>query len=489
MKSHSVLACLVCTLLVAAPEAKPDTSAGLRATSSERQRAVESGLLPAVDFPGRDAQDWSLEKRMARYKTPGVGVAVVRDGSIDWVAGYGTRGSESLEPVTASTVFQAASISKMVAAAGMLSLVGRGKLELDADVNARLSSWQVPQNEFTSDSPVTLRRLLSHSAGTTVHGFPGYADGQALPSLVQLLNGSAPANSPAITVDRAPGAGYRYSGGGYEIAELLVEDVTGIPFEKVMDETVLAPLGMVDSTFVQPLPAARTRDAARGHRIDGSPVLGGWHVYPEQAAAGLWSTPTDLAQFAIELIAAFHAESDDLLDQSMAREMLSSHAHNMGLGAGVHGEGDDLHFDHAGWSQGFRTYMVAYPNSRDGVVIMTNSDGGHELIREILRSVAAVYDWPDFRPGNASIVSLATDRLDSLAGTYEFREAGFSVSVRRERDHLLVSTPRGSSYTFYPESESLWVAIENGSKMTIVSAPEGSLSMQLWGMTGHRSSP
>ncbi|NEZ03585.1 beta-lactamase family protein [Wenzhouxiangella sp. XN201] len=452
----------------------------------ERQRAVEKELLPAVDFPDRDKQGWSLARRMTRYKVPGIGMAVVRDGRIDWVAGYGTHGVVSPEPVTASTIFQAASISKMVAAAGMLSLVKKGVLELDGDVNARLSSWKVPNNEFTSGSPVTLRRLLSHSAGVTVHGFPGYAHTEALPSLVQLLTGTEPANSPVVTVDQVPGAGYRYSGGGYEIAELLVEDVTQRPFEQVLDETVLAPLGMLHSTFVQPLPAEKADSAARGHRFDGSQVAGGWYVYPEQAAAGLWSTPTDLARFVVELIAAFHGESERLIDRSMARAMLTRQVGNMGLGAGVHGEGDGLHFDHAGWSQGFRTYLVAYPHSRDGVVVMTNSDGGHELIREILRSVAAVYDWPDFRMEEVSIARLAADRLDRFSGSYEFSGAGFSVALRRERDHLVLDTPRGSRYTFYPESETRFVALENGSRMTLVQAPDGSMSMQLWGMSGHR---
>lgn len=489
MKGVTRVVGLFVALLAIQAGAQPDSAIGSADAALERQRAVESELLPAVDFPNRDEQEWSLTKRMARYKVPGIGMAVVHDGSIDWVAGYGTRGADSPDPVTASTLFQAASISKMVAAAGMLRLVGQGVLELDGDVNAGLSSWKVPNNEFTNGSPVTLRGLLSHSAGVTVHGFPGYGLTETLPSLVQLLDGTAPANSPAITVDQVPGTGYRYSGGGYEIAELLVEDVTNRPFEQVLDEAVLAPLGMVHSTFAQPLPGEKAVNAARGHRFDGSPVAGGWYVYPEQAAAGLWSTPTDLARFAIELIAAFHGESEVLFDRSTARTMLTRHVGNMGLGAGVHGEGDGLHFDHAGWSQGFRTYLVAYPYSRDGVVVMTNSDGGHELIREILRSVAAVYDWPDFRMEEVAIAGLVADRLDRLSGSYEFSEAGFSVSLHREGDHLVLDTPRGSRYTFFPETEALFVAIENGAKMKMVKEPDGSMSMHIWGMRGYRSSP
>jgi CubicO group peptidase (beta-lactamase class C family) len=447
-----------------------------------------SGLLPAVDYPGRDVQDWGIDNRMARYKTPGVSMAVIHEGSVDWVAGFGSVEAHSSAPVMPSTSFQAASISKLVAAAGMLHLVDRDFLVLDENVNLKLQSWKTPSNEFTEQSPVTLRALLSHSAGVTVHGFPGYENGETLPGLVQILNGSEPANSPAITIDQVPGASYRYSGGGYEIAELLVEDVMDRPFEQVMEETILAPLGMANSTFVQPPPDEITDGAAHGHRFDGSPVSGGWYVYPEQAAAGLWTTPSDLARFVIELISTYHGETDALFAQPIARDMLKNHIGKMGLGAGVHGEGQNLHFDHAGWSQGFRTYLVAYPYSGDGVIVMTNSDGGHELIREILRGVAVVYEWPDFRMEEmpTPIASLTTDRLDQVSGTYEFTDAGFSVVLRRQENHLVLDTPRGSYYTFYPQTETQYVAIENGSVLKLVQEPDGSMSMHLWGMSGRR---
>src|SRR5690606_17154585 len=158
-------------------------------------------------------------------------------------------------------------------------------------VNDQLTSWRLPANEHTAAQPVTLRHLLTHSAGTTVHGFRGYARGEEVPTLVQLLDGVKPANSAPVRVDIPVGSRWRYSGGGISIAQLVVEDETQKPFAQAARELVLQPFGMGNSTYVQPLPAALRDKAATGHRASGEPVAGNWHTYPEQAAAGLWTTP------------------------------------------------------------------------------------------------------------------------------------------------------------------------------------------------------
>jgi CubicO group peptidase (beta-lactamase class C family) len=260
---------------------------------------------------------------MQLYKVPGISVAVVDNFKIAWAKGYGVAEAGSSTPVTAHTLFQAASISKPVAAAGTLSLVEQGKLSLDQNVNQRLKSWQVPDNEFTQKEKVTLRRILSHSAGLTVHGFPGYEVGTPIPTLVQIFNGEPPANNPPIRVDIVPGTKYRYSGGGVAIEQQLVIDVTGKPFPQFMRETVLDKIGMTDSTYEQPLPAARAAMAATATRSDGKSIPGKWHVYPEIAAAGLWTTPTDLAKFGIEIALSKQGKANHVISQSMARQMLT----------------------------------------------------------------------------------------------------------------------------------------------------------------------
>ena len=235
-------------------------------SAAARAARVEQGLLPGVVIAGRPLPVKALAARMADLKVPGVSVAVINGGTIEWARGYGVAETGSATPVTPRTLFQAASISKPVAALGALRLVERGQLSLDQDVNERLTSWKVPENEFTKQEKVTLRRLLSHSAGLTVHGFPGYAADAPVPSLIQVLDGVKPANTAAIRADILPGSVWRYSGGGFTVMQQLVIDVTGRPFPALLADLVLVPVGMTDSTYEQPLPESRRAAAASGHR-------------------------------------------------------------------------------------------------------------------------------------------------------------------------------------------------------------------------------
>jgi CubicO group peptidase (beta-lactamase class C family) len=248
-----------------------------------------------------DSLDAFVKAQMAQRHIRGLSLAIITDGKISVARAYGVVDDSSKAPATTSTLFQAGSISKPVSALGALHLVEAGTLSLDADVNTKLTSWKVPDNQFTATEKVTLRRLLSHNAGLTVHGFPGYDISTRVPTVVQVLDGTPPTNTAPIRVDTTPGAIWRYSGGGFTVMQQMVIDVTGQPFAQFLQKTVLGPIGMTSSSFEQPLPnhvAART---AAGYYADGSPVRGRWHVYPEIAAAGLWTTPTDLAKWAIEV--------------------------------------------------------------------------------------------------------------------------------------------------------------------------------------------
>lgn len=310
-----------------------------------------------------------------------VGVAVINDWKVEWARGYGAA--------TKDTLFQAASISKPVTALAMMRLVEEGKLDLDQDVNEKLAGWKVRDNEFTKKEKVTLRRLLSHSAGLTVHGFPGYPPGEPLPSLVQVLDGKDPANTDPVRVDQAPGSQWRYSGGGYCVIQQLLVDVTGEAFEEFMRKTVLSPLGMKDSTYRQPLPEKLRNRAATGLRITGIPVQGKWHTYPEMAAAGLWTTPGDLALFVVELL-----KPGRVLAKETARQMLTVAKGGYGLGISVQGKGESLLISHGGNNAGFSCFLLGFTRTGQGAVVMTNSDAGNPLIQEILQQLAKEYAWP-----------------------------------------------------------------------------------------------
>jgi CubicO group peptidase (beta-lactamase class C family) len=272
------------------------------AASQERQTdqlearisRIENGLVPSK---GAEAGPQPLAGRMAALNVPGVSIAVFDDYRIVWARGYGVADAETGTKTTIETLFQAASISKPVAAAAALRLVERRQLRLDEDVNGKLKSWKVRENGFTGPNKVTLRHLLTHSGGLTVHGFRGYAAGERVPTLLQVLNGEQPANSVGIEVDLPLGSRWRYSGGGFCVMQQLLVDELGKPFPEIMQELVLRPAGMTSSTYEQPLPDALRSRAATGHRRNGRPVNGRWHTYPEMAAAGLWATPEDLARF------------------------------------------------------------------------------------------------------------------------------------------------------------------------------------------------
>lgn len=356
---------------------------------------VETGLVrdPGPATWGCGGRETDLTGRMRFYEVPGVSLAVINDYRIEWARGYGVKRSGQADPVTPQTLFQAGSISKPVAAIVALRLVERGLIELDEDINRKLVSWKVPENEFTTDKKVTLRAILSHSAGCTVHGFTGYARGEKIPGLLQILEGKKPANSAPVRVRFEPGSKWRYCGGGYAVMQQLLMDLTKKSFPRIASELVFEPMGMKSSTYQQTLAGDAPRRAAVAHGENGKPFKGKWHIYPEMAAAGLWTTPTDLGRLAIEIMLARAGKSRRLLSPDMARKLLTRQSGDWGLGFQLGGHEKDLHFSHGGLNKGFTAHLIAYPERGQGAVVMTNTDQGGELIQEVLRSIAREYGW------------------------------------------------------------------------------------------------
>jgi CubicO group peptidase (beta-lactamase class C family) len=382
---------------LAAFAALASVSASASGLDIEQQiQRIRSGLLPPVLVKGEPVQLTGLSARMEALHVPGVSIAVIHNGKLEWARGFGVTRIGG-PPVTPETLFQAASISKVVTTLAVLNLAQARKLDLDTDVNQYLKTWKLPTSELTRQAKVTLRGLLTHSAGITVHGFAGYEAGVPLPSVVQVLNGEPPANNSPIRVDMTPGLTWRYSGGGYVIAQQVLTDVTGVAFPKLMQDLVLRPLGMKTSSYEQPLSQDLLARAATPYRADGTAVLGGPHVYPELAAAALWTTPSDLARYAIAVQQAFSGKSERVLSAASAHAMLTPVYNRQGLGLVMGGSAAHKYFNHGGANEGYRCYLVAY-EAEDGAVVMTNSDSGDLLIPEILRTIAHEYRWADFAP-------------------------------------------------------------------------------------------
>lgn len=431
---------------------------------------VERGLLPPIVIAGRPLPEKMLAKRMTDLKVPGVSVAVINNGAVEWAKGYGVTESGTSTAVTSRTLFQAASISKSVTALAALRLVEQGRLALDEDVNVKLKSWKVPENELTGTEKVTLRRLLSHTAGLTVTGFGGYPADAPMPTLVQVLDGAKPANSNPVRVDVLPGRIWRYSGGGYTVAQQLMMDVTGRPFPALLVELALKPVGMEDSTYEQPLPDARRGAAASGHTSDGKLLPGRYHTYPEMAAAGLWTTPTDLAKFLLEIERARRGGST-VLSQTVAREMTTAQKPGYGLGLSLSGDGAAATFGHGGSNEGFKCEMGAFFEGGRGAVVMTNGDRGGFLAGEVLRAIAREYGWPAFKPVKKKVVMVDPKALAPLEGRYELRPEHF-LEVKLEGGTLFVGDAQGRD-ELYPESETRFFDMVEGHTVVFLKGTDG----------------
>jgi CubicO group peptidase (beta-lactamase class C family) len=342
-----------------------------------------------------DSVDDFVRSEMAKRHIHGLSLAVIDKGKIVKAEGYGFTDQTEKTPVTVKTRFQAGSMSQPVAALGALVLVDRKKLDLDANVNDKLRSWKVPDNEYTKTSKVTLREILSHSAGLTVPNFSGYGPDDAIPTLTQILSGEKPANNPPILADSIPGGAWRYSGGGFAVLQQLVTDATGQPFSKFMRDNVLSKIGMSDSSF-DPPSKDEERDSAVGYERDGSEVKGRWRTYPELAAAGLRTTPSDLARFVMEIQRAYEGKSNKTISQETAREMLGMQKEPSGLGVILDGVGETRRFGYGGRSDGFDSNLTAYASQGQGAVVMTNANNDSPMMARIIQTIANQYGWKDF---------------------------------------------------------------------------------------------
>jgi CubicO group peptidase (beta-lactamase class C family) len=431
-----------------------------------RIRRVEQGLLPPVQVKGDPG--WAIQERMKHYRVPGVSVAVINDYKVEWARAYGVKDVETNEPVTTETLFQAGSISKPVAAMVALKKVSEGKIALDEDINNKLTSWKLADNEFTAKQKVTLAHLLSHTGGLTVHGFPGYAIGEKLPTLPEVLNGATPANTPVVHVDMEPGRKFRYSGGGVTIAQLAIMDIEKKPYPQIAQETVLGPLGMTHSTYQQPLPDDWRKRAASGHRPNGQPVEGKIHIYPEMAAAGLWTTPTDLCKFAIEVQLSLAGKSNKVLSKEMVAKMVTPYLPDSpGLGFFVEPHGSAIYFGHGGADEGFRAGLLVNRDKGYGVAVMVNSDNS-EIIPEIFRAVAREYQWDDYLPPPVTVVSLDARKMADYEGRFMITPDKVLTVTRRGGRLNAKATADAEGFDLLPVSETEFIRTDGNVRYIFV---------------------
>ncbi len=447
---------------------------------NERIARIENGIQPNLQIEGTEIPNYSIEERLEDLDIPGVSIAIIQDGELAWAKGYGMADVAENRPVTTETLFLAGSISKPVAALRAHQLAEEGIIHLDTNVNAYLTSWKLPENEFTTSEKVNTRRILNHTAGLTVWGFPGYDKGDTIPSVPEVLDGKG--NTDAVRVYKEPGESWMYSGGGYTIMQLMITDLEKRAFPAIMQEHVLNPLGMTSSTFANPLPAQYHAIAATGYRHNGDEVEGKWPIYPEMAAAGLWTTPSQLILWAKEIQNIYQKQQDGLLQLETVNEMLTAGMNEYGLGPSV----SEYSFGHGGADEGFRANLIAWKKEPIAAVIMVNSDNG-SIIQEIKLSIAKEYNLPGVEPMTRTINAQSVEQRTPFVGTYSFREYG-EVEVTIKENGLEIQGPSFSEepIMLLPTNDSTYFNQNSGTYYTFKFQDDAVAAIQFWNNRGEK---
>jgi CubicO group peptidase (beta-lactamase class C family) len=432
-----------------------------KALTGKRIKAAEKGLMRAVYLKGLKPEKSALADRLLFYKVPGVSIAALDRNEIEWARAYGERDAQTRQAMTTDTLLQGGAFSQMMTAAAALEFAENQQLDLDADIASLLKTWRLPPPASELRSKITPRALLTHSGGLSDQIFDGYAQDEPLPGFPQILDGERPAkNGPVwMTAQMTSTSRTRYSESGYVIFEQILRDLTGKPFATFMDESLMDRLGLKNTTFALPLPEAFKARASAGHLREGQPTPGLWNNYPEAAAKGLWTTPSDFAAFLADLLQAAAGTEGKVLSPEMARLMLSPQIEGHSFGFLVDGRGADIHYSLRGKTRGFSCFMVVYPAKGQGAVIMTNSESGTLLIQEILCALSEAYGWADFRPEEKEVLRLDPGTYQAYSGSYEVNPTyGLEVSLD---DYALVIQPTGQAATkFYAEGQTLFYSTD-----------------------------
>ncbi len=475
------LLCLImtlCCMFSCVGQKKSDNKA-----LEDRISRIENGLQSNLRVQYGDSisiQYYNIEDRMKALNIHGLSIAVLNNGVVEWAKGYGMADTSAGKKVTEKTLFQAGSISKPIAATRALQLAEQGRLDLDNNVNDVLRSWKVPENEFTTKEKVTLRRLLNHSAGLTIHGFPGYSINDTIPSVLDVLDGKG--NTDPVRVFREPGEKVGYSGGGYTVMQLMLTDIEKKEFSEIMQKEVLNPLGMTSSSYENPLPKPYHGLAAAGYKSDGSEVPGKWHTYPEMAAAGLWTTPSQLLLWAKAIQETFQNQEDGFLKTETVNEMTKDYGNNQGMGPYVV---EDL-FGHGGSDEGFVSDLRIWKEYPISVAIMVNSDNGNAIIQELFLSIAKEYNLPGIYHRLRTYNEQSKEQRVRYTGSYQFSEDAIAkVEIKDnglEFSGGLVKNP----IFLLPETDTLFFSSETGLYFEFIFENNGVTNLKVAGYDGKK---
>ncbi len=394
----------------------------------EKIKEVENNITGRIIL--NDDLPATIAERMAQYNVKGMSIAVIQDYKIAWAKGYGWADEAEKKPVTTETLFEPGSISKSLNAIGILKLAQDKKIDLNTDINTYLKSWEFPYDSLSNGKKITIAQLLSHTAGLTVHGFPGHDINGPMPTLLQVLNGEPPSFTAAVRSMYEPGLRFEYSGGGTSITQMILTDITGATYDQWMYDNVLKPIGMTNSSYAQPPSKDKQSLCATAYNGDGTPIANKFHVYPEQAAAGLWMTPSDLCQYIIDMQQAYRGRPSKVLDADMVKLHLTTY--NDGpttLGSFIEDRDGEMYFSHSAGNDGFCGHFFGSLKDGYGMVVFLNTDD-FKLAGEVINSVAKVFDWKKFynAPIRRKTITVSDAILDTYTGIYLYDDQWSSIT-------------------------------------------------------------
>ena len=395
-----------------------------------------------------DERPVSIAERMKKYNVHGLSIAVIHNHKIVWAKGYGWADVGEKRPVTPATLFEPGSISKSLNALGLLKLAQDKKLDLYTDINSYLQSWKFPYDSLSKGKVITIAQLLSHSAGLSTHGFPGHEINGPTPTIIDVLDGKAPAVTPAVRSMFEPGLKFQYSGGGTSISQLILTDIVKQPYDKWMDDNILRPIGMTSSTFAQPPAEARRKECASAYERDGTPIAGKFHVYPEQAAAGLWMTPSDLCRYIIAMQNAYQGKAPTVLNADMIKLHLTPYNDNeAAMGTFIEDRKGSKYFQHGAANDGFSGQFYGSLEGGDGVAVFINSNNS-KIIREVINSVARVYGWKNFyhAPARKKTIAVDDNTLQRYEGIYLYDDSWAAVGKKDKEFHFYTNGTYANMY-------------------------------------------
>jgi CubicO group peptidase (beta-lactamase class C family) len=416
------------------------------AATLEKIKAIESSITGNILL--NDAMPGTIEERMAKYKVNGLSIAVINNYDIAWAKGYGWADVENKIPMTTETLFEPGSISKTLNALGILKLAQEDKVDLYADINHYLKSWKFPYDSLSKGKKITLAQLLSHQAGLTVHGFPGHDINGPIPTVNEVLDGKSPSFTPAVRSAFEPDVRFQYSGGGTTISQVILSDVTGKPYDVWMYENVLKPIGMMNSTYEQPPSKDKWPRCASAYNGDGTPIEHKFHVYPEQAAAGLWMTPSDLCQYIIDMQLAWKGQPSKVLSPEMVKLHLTPYNNGpAAMGTFIEDHDGMVYFQHGAGNDGFCGQFFGSLEDGYGVAIFLNTDNGR-ILSEVINSVAQHYQWKNFyrEPKRVKSISVSDETLKTYEGLYLYDDTWAGIGKKDGEYHFFTSGTYAKMY-------------------------------------------